>query len=54
MIGNSLGTVPLHVLTTRAESTLEPSELGFENEVQDISGYPSVGFVWSQSYEKIF
>jgi len=53
VIGNGLGTIPLHVLTTRAESTPKLGELGFEGEVQDTSGYrttcakincPRVGF----------
>ena len=35
MIVNGLGTVPLHVLTIGVKLTLEPSELGFDNEVQD-------------------
>ena len=56
VIGNGPGTVPLHVLMTRAEPTSELGETGFENEVQDILGcwtrcakisYPIVGFVWS-------
>ena len=54
VIGNGLSTVPLHVLTTKAELT---PKLGFENEVQDISGCrtrstkincPSVSFVQFQ------
>ena len=53
VIGNGLGTIPLHVLTTRVEPTLELGKLGFKNEVQDILGLqtrhtkikcPSVGF----------
>ena len=38
VIRNGPGTVPLHVLTTRAEPTPELGELGFENEVLDILG----------------
>ena len=33
MIRNDLGIVPSHVLMIRAELTLEPGELSFENEV---------------------
>ena len=53
VIWNGLGTIPLHVLTTRAKLTPEPGEPDFENEVQDILGLqtrhtkikcPSVGF----------
>ena len=56
MIGNGLGTVPLHVLTTGAKPTPKSGELGFKNEVQDVSrclmrhakiNCPSVGFVRS-------
>jgi len=63
VVGNGLGNVPLHVLTTGAELTPGPGEPGFENEVQDISGhimrrakinFPSVGFVGSWLCEKIF
>ena len=52
--------VPLLFLMMRLESTFE---LGFENEVQDIPGWrmrhtkincPSIGFVQSQLYDKIF
>ena len=32
VIGNGPGIVPLHVLTTRAEPTPEPSELSFDND----------------------
>ena len=35
VIGNGPGTIPLHVLMMRAKQT---TELGFENEVQDILG----------------
>ena len=61
--GNSLGTVPLHVLMTGAEPTPELDEPGFENEVQDIPGcrtrrvkinYPNLGFVQSWLCRKIF
>ena len=54
MIGNGLSTIPLYILAMGAKLTPEPSELGFENEVQDILGCqmrrkkinsPSVGFV---------
>ena len=37
MTGNGLGTVPLHVLTTGAKPTPKSGELGFKNEVQDVS-----------------
>ena len=62
MIGNGLSTIPLYILAMGAKLTPEPSELGFENEVQDILGCqtrrkkinsPSVGFVWSQLCKKI-
>ena len=61
MIGNGLGTIPLHVLTTRAKPTPKSDELGFENEVQDILrcqtrpakiNCPSVVFVQSRLGEK--
>ena len=50
-VRNGLGTIPLHVLTTRAELTPKPD---YEIEIQNILGcrtrhakinYPSVGFV---------
>ena len=37
-IGNDPNIVPLHDLTTGAKPTPELGELGFENEVQDVSG----------------
>ena len=61
VIGNGLGTIPLHVLTTRAKLTPKSDELGFENEVQDILrcqtrpakiNCPSVVFVRSRLGEK--
>jgi len=36
---NGPSTVPLKELTTRDEPIPELAELGFEDEVQDISGY---------------
>ena len=59
MIANGLNIVSLHVLRMGVELT---PELGFNNEVQDISKwwtrhtkiiYPSVGFVQSQFVPKI-
>jgi len=37
VIGNGLGAIPLYVLMTEAKPTPELSELGSDNEVQDIS-----------------
>ena len=36
VIGNGLGTIPLHILTTKVESTLELGEPVSDNELQDI------------------
>ena len=58
---NGFGAVPSYVLATRAEPTLEPCELSFNNEVQDILRWwmrrakincPNVGFMRSWFVQK--